>query len=85
MNANERLLANDIEVLLSYSIFHRCRRSNISEKPHQQKRNGKWFYHSLLVKLADSLEIAFIRLTLQYFSRPSLGFALLAHIFFKTP
>ena len=67
MNANEGLLANDTEVLLSYLIFHRCRRSNISEKPHQQKRNGKWFYHSLLVKLVDSLEIAFIRLTLQYF------------------
>ena len=27
----------------------------------------KMIYHSLLVKLADSLEIAFIRLTLQYF------------------
>ena len=67
MNANERLLENDTEVLLSYLIFHRCRRSNIGEKPHQQKRNGKWFYHSLLVKLADGLEIAFIRLTLQYF------------------
>ena len=67
MNANERLLENDTEVLLSYLIFHRCRRSNIGEKPHQQKRNGKWFYHTLLVKLADSLEIAFIRLILQYF------------------
>ena len=67
MNANERLLENDTEVLLSYLIFHRCRRSNIGEKPHQQKRNGKWFYHSLLVKLANSLEIAIIRLTSQYF------------------
>ena len=41
MNANERLLENDTEVLLSNLIFHRCRRSNIGEKPHQQKRNGK--------------------------------------------
>lgn len=83
MNANERLLENDTEVLLSNLIFHRCRRSNIGEKPHQQKRNGKWFYHSLLVKLADSLEIAIIRLTSQYFSRPSLGLALLARVFWK--
>ena len=85
MNANERLLANDTEFLLSYLIFHRCRRSNIREKPHQQKRNGKWFYHSLLVKLEDSLEIAFIRLTLKDISRPSPGFALLEHFFLKTP
>lgn len=28
MNANERLLENDTEVLLSYLIFQRCRRSN---------------------------------------------------------
>ena len=32
MNANERLLENDTEVLLSNLIFHRCRRSNIGEK-----------------------------------------------------
>ena len=82
MNANERLLENDTEVLLSYLIFHRCRRSNISEKPHQQKQNGKWFYHSLLVKLADSLEIAFIRLTLQYFFLVHRSASRCLHMFF---